>query len=109
VLHPCWSHSTAHTHAASERAATHTCPTRKQARHLPDILCGLTHAPATAPKRRPESRARKITRSPQQRGPLRAPTAKLYRRPLRSTQAWRCARCATSRVAACRVRVLVRT
>ena len=39
----------------------------------------------------------------------RAPLAKLYRRPLRSTQAWRCARCATSRVAGRRVRVLVRT
>ena len=31
-----------HTHGASERAATHTCPTRKQASHQPDILCGLT-------------------------------------------------------------------
>ena len=31
-----------HTHAASERADTHMCLTRKQARHLPDILCGLT-------------------------------------------------------------------
>jgi len=33
-----------HTHAASERADTHMCLTRKQARHLPDILCGLTRA-----------------------------------------------------------------
>ena len=31
-----------HTHGASERAATHTCAARKQASHLPDILCGLT-------------------------------------------------------------------
>ena len=31
-----------HTHAASERADTHICLTRKRARHLPDILCGLT-------------------------------------------------------------------
>jgi len=31
-----------HTHAASERADTHMC--RKQARHLPDILCGLARA-----------------------------------------------------------------
>ena len=33
-----------HTHAASERADTHMCLTRKQARHLPDILCGLARA-----------------------------------------------------------------
>ena len=33
-----------HTHAASERADTHMCLTRKQARHLPDNLCGLTRA-----------------------------------------------------------------
>ena len=33
-----------HTHAASERADTHMCLTRKQVRHLPDILCGLTRA-----------------------------------------------------------------
>ena len=33
-----------HTHAASERADTHMRLTRKQARHLPDILCGLTRA-----------------------------------------------------------------
>ena len=31
-----------HTHGLSERAATHTCPIRTQAIHLPDILCGLT-------------------------------------------------------------------
>jgi hypothetical protein len=33
-----------HAHEASERADTHTFPTRKQARHLPDILCCLTRA-----------------------------------------------------------------
>jgi hypothetical protein len=69
-----------HTHAASERADTHICLTRKRARHLPDILCGLTRTrTTTAPKPRPESRASKNARSPRQRGPLRAPTAKLYR------------------------------
>jgi hypothetical protein len=33
-----------HAHEASERADTHTCHTRKQARHLPESLRGLPRA-----------------------------------------------------------------
>jgi hypothetical protein len=44
------------THGASERAATHTCAARKQASHLPDILCALTrtrdhHSAYPAPRK----------------------------------------------------------
>jgi len=37
-----------HAHGASERADTHTCPTRRQARKMPDIFCGLTRRTTTA-------------------------------------------------------------